>query len=85
MYKQFNKEWIDWINLNIARGCDKNGIYKILIDEGFNPAEIEKHMKYSPDIDINTVVNPLTNNPQAKQKKQPESFMQWLVNFFSGK
>ena len=85
MYKQFNKEWIDWINLNIARGCDKNGVYKILIDEGFDPDEIEKHMKYSPDIDINTMVNPLTNNPQAKQKKQPESFMQWLVNFFSGK
>ena len=82
MYKQFNKEWRDWINLNIARGCDKNGIYKILIDEGFAPTEIEKQMKYSPDIDINTVVNPLTNNSQTKQKKQSKGFMQWLVNLF---
>ena len=47
MYKQFNKEWRDWINLNIARGCDKNGIYKILIDEGFNATDIEKQMKYT--------------------------------------
>ena len=59
MYKQFNKEWRDWINLNIARGCDKNGIYKILIDEGFDPTEIEKQMKYSPDININAIVKPL--------------------------
>ena len=71
MHKQFNKEWIDWINLNIARGCDKNGVYKILIDEGFDPDEIEKHMKYIPDININIMVIPLTNNPQDIQKKQP--------------
>ena len=44
MYKKLNKEWRDWINLNIARGCDKNGIYKILTDEGFDPTEIEKQM-----------------------------------------
>lgn len=85
MSQQFNKEWIDWINLNIARGCDKNGIYKILIDEGFDPTEIEKNMSYSPDININTMVNPLANNSQAKQKKQSEGFIGWLINFFSGK
>ena len=67
MSQQFNKEWIDWINLNIARGCDKNGIYKILIDAGFDPTEIEKNMSYSPDININTIVNPLANNSQAKK------------------
>ena len=39
-----NQEWIDWINLNISRGCDKEGIYKILIDEGFDPSDIEKQM-----------------------------------------
>ena len=85
MYKQFNKEWIDWINLNIARGCDKNGIYKILIDEGFDPVGIEKHMKYIPDININTIINPLTNNPQTKQNKQYGRFKQWLESFFSRK
>ena len=54
-----NKEWVDWIHLNISRGCDKDGIYKILIDEGFSPSVIEKEMGYRPKVDINTLRNPL--------------------------
>ena len=50
-----NKEWIDWINLNISRGCDKEGIYKILIDEGFDPSDIEKQMGYQPMVDIDDI------------------------------
>ena len=50
-----NKEWIDWINLNISRGCDKEGIYKILIDEGFDPSDIEKQMGYQPKVDIDNI------------------------------
>ena len=53
------QEWVDWIHLNISRGCDKDGIYKILIDEGFSPSVIEKEMGYRPKVDINTLQNPL--------------------------
>ena len=48
MNREFNKEWVDWISLNIERGCDKDGIFKILIDEGFDPIQIEEHMGYKP-------------------------------------
>jgi len=57
--KQITQDWKDWIELNISRGCDKDGIYKILIDEGFSPIDIEKEMGHVPDVDIATIVNPL--------------------------
>ena len=50
-----NKEWIDWINLNISRGGEKEGIYEILIDEGFDPSDIEKQMGYQPKVDIEDI------------------------------
>ena len=59
MDKQITQDWKDWIELNISRGCDKDGIYKILIDEGFSPIDIEKEMGHVPDVDITTIVNPL--------------------------
>ena len=59
MDKQITQDWKDWIELNISRGCDKDGIYKILIDEGFSPIDIEKEVGHVPDVDIATIVNPL--------------------------
>ena len=62
-----NKEWIDWINLNISRGCDKEGIYKILIDEGFDPSDIEKQMGYQPKVDIEDI--PIYTSVGFKKEK----------------
>ena len=59
MDKHITQDWKDWIELNINRGCDKDGIYKILLDEGFNPIDIEKEMGHIPDVDVGTIVNPL--------------------------
>ena len=59
MDKQITQDWKDWIELNISRGCDKDGIYKILIDEGFSSIDIEKEMGHVPDVDVATIVNPL--------------------------
>ena len=59
MDKQITQDWKDWIELNISRGCDKDGIYKILLDEGFSPIDIEKEMGYVPTVDIATIINPL--------------------------
>ena len=59
MDKQITQDWKDWTELNIRRGCDKDGIYKILLDEGFSPIDIEKEMGHVPDVDVATIVNPL--------------------------
>ena len=29
----FTEDWIGWIDENVSTGCDKNGIFKILLDE----------------------------------------------------
>ena len=55
MNKELNKEWIDWINLNISRGSEKEGIYEILIDEGFDPSDVERQMGYQPKVDIDNI------------------------------
>ena len=57
MGKSFTKDWKDWINLNVKRGCDKDDLFKILIDEGFDPADIQKKMNYTPICDINSIFN----------------------------
>ena len=68
MNKQITQDWKDWIELNISRGCDKDGIYKILLDEGFIPIDIEKEMGYVPNVDVATIVNPL-------KTEQPTEFI----------
>ena len=55
MNKELNKEWVDWINLNISRGCEKEGIYEILIDEGFDVTDVERQMGYQPKVDIDNI------------------------------
>ena len=59
MDKQITQDWKDWIELNVNRGCDKDGIYKILLDEGFSPIDIEKEMGHVPQMDVASIVNPL--------------------------
>ena len=66
MDKQITQDWKDWIELNIKRGCDKDGIYKILLDEGFSPIDIEKAMGHVPDVDVANIVNPLKKE-QSKE------------------
>ncbi|SVD31158.1 uncharacterized protein METZ01_LOCUS384012, partial [marine metagenome] len=67
--KQITQDWKDWIELNISRGCDKDGIYKILLDEGFSPIDIEKEMGYVPNVDVATIVNPLKTEQPTKFTK----------------
>lgn len=43
-----DSSWKDWIKLNISRGCDKDGIAKILFDHGFDPVHIVTEMRYLP-------------------------------------
>jgi prolyl 4-hydroxylase len=64
--KQITKDWKDWIELNVSRGCDKDGIYKILLDEGFSPIDIEKEMGHVPQMDVATIVNPLKTEQRTE-------------------
>lgn len=48
MQTQMDKGWKDWLQLNISRGCDKDGIVKILMDANFHPLTIVNEMKYLP-------------------------------------
>lgn len=41
-------DWQDWIKLNLGRGCDKDGIARILFDNGFHPLAIVAAMQYLP-------------------------------------
>ena len=68
MGKKITPEWINWIKLNIQRGCDKDGIFKILLDEGFSRDQIVAQMNYEPVIDPSCINNPLA--PLAE--RQPE-------------
>jgi prolyl 4-hydroxylase len=48
MKQEIPSDWQDWIKLNISRGCDKDGIVKILFEHGFHPAAIVAAMQYLP-------------------------------------
>jgi prolyl 4-hydroxylase len=45
---EMDQGWKDWAKLNMARGCDKDGIAKILFEHGFHPFEIISEMQYLP-------------------------------------
>lgn len=59
MKAQFDESWKGWIQTNIDRGCCKDGIFKILLDEGFSYDAIVQQMAYKPSSDIRALVNPL--------------------------
>lgn len=89
MAKTLTREWQDWIKLNIERGCDKNGMFRILIDEGFEFDAIARHMHYQPTMDLADIANPLkigqpdpsTNQSQGDTLKLDNSKL-YLPNAF---
>lgn len=70
MKTQFDESWKNWIQTNIDRGCCKDGIFKILLDEGFSHEAISKQMAYEPAAAVQTLVNPLKVAGQAQQRAQ---------------
>jgi HAD superfamily phosphatase (TIGR01681 family) len=70
-FKSMTDDWVDWIKLNIGRGCDKDGIFRILLDEGFGHDQIVAEMNYEPVLDLASVTNPLTG-------RKPEDHHEFL-------
>jgi prolyl 4-hydroxylase len=62
----FNQQWQDWIQSNLDAGCAKDGIFKILLDEGFDYQAIKRHMAYEPAISAVLLRNPLKTAEQQK-------------------
>jgi prolyl 4-hydroxylase len=58
MAKLLDDEWKTWARINVARGCDLDGIFKILADEGFDYHEISRHLDYIPSRNLENIVNP---------------------------
>ncbi len=71
MQKPITSDWQDWINLNVSRGCDKDGIFKILLDEGFGYQQIVDQMGYQPQRDIDTIENPLKAQQDSNEFDDP--------------
>ena len=44
MNKKISKDWQDWIQVNIERGCDLEEIREILLKEGFNVEDIKQYI-----------------------------------------
>lgn len=65
---QFDQNWKDWIRTNVAMGSDKNGIFKILLDSGFDHQAIKQEMGFEPNIPAFMIPNPMKAQQQAAQK-----------------
>ncbi|MGJ8690957.1 MAG: 2OG-Fe(II) oxygenase [Thalassotalea sp.] len=72
MKTTFTQEWKDWITLNVKNGQNKDGLFKILLDDGFDFLAIAKEMKYLPSVPVEHLVNPF----DAERRKQTQSSQQ---------
>ncbi|MCH9698009.1 MAG: 2OG-Fe(II) oxygenase [Gammaproteobacteria bacterium] len=71
----FNSEWKRWIKTNVDAGQDKDGIFKILLDEGYQYSAIKRVMKYEPKVPVSQLINPFhaTGQQQRQDSLQDNS------------
>jgi prolyl 4-hydroxylase len=67
MTKILNPEWIQWIHTNVDAGRDKDGIFKILLDEGYAYETIQRQMNYKPSVPLERLANPFAQAARAAQ------------------
>lgn len=67
---EFNQDWKNWINENINAGKDKDAIFKILADEGYDHEQIKQQMKHEPVVPIASIINPLKADKLARLNNQ---------------
>lgn len=51
--------WKTWLAVNLNTGCDKNSLFRIMWDEGFDYQAIKREMQYEPALPIELIPNPL--------------------------
>ena len=50
--KQITQDWKDWIELNRTRGCDRNDMCNILLNEGFDSKDIDMEMARAIEVSL---------------------------------
>lgn len=68
MKTEFDEAWLEWIQTNVNNGQDKNGIFKILLDEGYAFDAIERAMNFRPSVPTSQLVNPFNQQQAAPQQ-----------------
>ncbi len=64
--QQFDEGWLEWVRLNVSRGCDITGIHAILVKHNFDPNEaLQKIAEASRD---NTVLSETATAGSSKTK-----------------
>lgn len=69
--RKFDEQWQTWLRTNLATGCDKDGLFKILLDNGFDYDVVRRQMNYEPELPIYMLRNPL-KDPQRKAAAEPQ-------------
>lgn len=60
----FNDDWKDWITTNIEAGCDRNGMFRIMLDAGFDYDLIRDALDFEPMLPVDQITNPLEQSKQ---------------------
>lgn len=90
MKTYFDQDWKNWIKSNVDAGRDKDGIFKILLDEGYDYAAIKQEMNYEPKVPVTHLINPFTaasqqHPKQGAQLDRKQLFLPNAVRFDSKK
>ena len=80
MKTHFTAEWKNWITTNVNAGQNLDGIFKILLDEGYTYASIVREMNYQPSTSSSDLVNPFEANISIQQ--QTKNSQQQVQNTF---
>lgn len=56
---QLNDQWKKWVQVNLEAGCDKNGMFRIMLDEGIEYNVIKEALNFEPAIPVDQLINPL--------------------------
>jgi prolyl 4-hydroxylase len=56
---EFDAQWKAWVRHNVERGCSKDELFRILVDEGFERAAVERELGHKPTLELAVIPNPL--------------------------
>lgn len=65
--RELDSSWRDWINHNISRGCSKEGMLEILIENGFTPEIARQALNAPPPISPPPSAPPRPHTPEETE------------------
>ena len=79
MKKRLDSDWQNWVRTNVQAGCDKNGMFRIMLDEGFDYDIIKDALNFEPAIPLDQIINPL-KTVQAESSGAVVSELPFIAN-----